>query len=205
MRILVSDTSILIDLERGGLVESAFGCGFQIAVPDLLYDKELDDEFGQRLQALGLSIAELSAQELQNAQTLHEARRALSLADCSALLCAARPDHILLTGDRVLRREAEDHGIADVHGLLWLLDRIAEAERATPDQLHAGLTRISEGDRCRLPKPEVDERLRRWGPNGDGGNRGSECTFLKCPLTLPPPSAAARLSELETGVRVHFP
>lgn len=168
MRILVSDTSILIDLERGGLVECVFGGGFQFAVPDLLYAKELDDEFGQRLQALGLAIAELSAQELQEAQTLHEARRALSLADCSALLCAARPDHILLTGDRVLRREAQDHGVAGVHGLLWLLDCIADEGQATAEQLHAGLTRIVQGDRCRLPKLEVDDRLRRWAPNKEG-------------------------------------
>ena len=37
MAILVSDTSILIDLERGELLEHAFSCGLVMAVPDLLY------------------------------------------------------------------------------------------------------------------------------------------------------------------------
>ena len=42
MIILVSDTSILIDLERGGLLEAAFSCGLTMVVPDLLYERELE-------------------------------------------------------------------------------------------------------------------------------------------------------------------
>ena len=34
--LLVSDTSVLIDLERGGLLDAVFGLPFQVAVPDLL-------------------------------------------------------------------------------------------------------------------------------------------------------------------------
>ena len=46
MIILVSDTSILIDLERGGLLEAAFACGLTMVVPDLLYERELEPENG---------------------------------------------------------------------------------------------------------------------------------------------------------------
>ena len=41
MRILVSDTSVLIDLERGVLLDSCFNLPFEFAVPDLLYAREL--------------------------------------------------------------------------------------------------------------------------------------------------------------------
>ena len=44
MIVLVSDTSVLIDLERGGLLEVAFSCGHQLVVPDLLYVLELEPE-----------------------------------------------------------------------------------------------------------------------------------------------------------------
>lgn len=37
MKILVSDTSVLIDLDRGCLVEAAFRLPFEFTVPDLLY------------------------------------------------------------------------------------------------------------------------------------------------------------------------
>ena len=36
MKVLVSDTSVLIDLERGSLLEISFALPFEFAVPDLL-------------------------------------------------------------------------------------------------------------------------------------------------------------------------
>ena len=36
MKVLVSDTSVLIDLERGALLDASFLLPFQLAVPDLL-------------------------------------------------------------------------------------------------------------------------------------------------------------------------
>jgi hypothetical protein len=48
MKILVSDTSVLIDLERGGLLVSCFRLPFEFAVPDLLYARELKDFGGRR-------------------------------------------------------------------------------------------------------------------------------------------------------------
>ena len=57
MIVLVSDTSILIDLERGGLLEAAFSCGLTMVVPDLLYERELESENGPFLRKLGLGVA----------------------------------------------------------------------------------------------------------------------------------------------------
>ncbi len=39
--VLVSDTSVLIDLHRGDLLEAALGLPHEFAVPDLLFDREL--------------------------------------------------------------------------------------------------------------------------------------------------------------------
>ena len=39
MKVLVSDTSVLIDLERGGLLEGVFELPYEFAVPDLLYGR----------------------------------------------------------------------------------------------------------------------------------------------------------------------
>lgn len=41
MVILVSDTSVIIDLERGDLLEAAFKLPYGFAVPDALYRSEL--------------------------------------------------------------------------------------------------------------------------------------------------------------------
>lgn len=163
MIVLVSDTSILIDLEKGGLLETVFSCGLTLAVPDLLYETELESENGIYLKALGLGVVSLLPEEMVIAQSVRSSRSSLSLPDCFALTCAMRDDHILLTGDRVLRNEAKAR-TRPVFGLLWLLDRVAESGVVTNQVLHEGLTRISVHPTCRLPADEVRVRLEAWAP-----------------------------------------
>ncbi len=68
MILLVADTSILIDLERGGLLESAFCGDSTFVVPDLLYERELAAENGAYLRSLGLGVIELTPNEVVLAQ-----------------------------------------------------------------------------------------------------------------------------------------
>lgn len=160
MSILVSDTSVLVDLDRGGLLEAAFTCGLVMIVPDILYERELAEHNGAYLRKLGLGVVTLEPAEVQLAQEIMTARSKLSLMDCLALSCATRAGHTLVTGDKALRTEAAGHGV-QVVGLLWLLEAM-ESAGVSNSQLHSGLTRISEHIRCRLPAGEVKGRLARW-------------------------------------------
>lgn len=162
MILLVSDTSVLIDLERGDLLPLAFATGIPMVVPDLLYDKELEPYNGAYYRALGLKVVSLQPDEVSFAQLVKTERKPLSLPDCFALSCARRQDHVLLTSDGPLRAAAKDYGV-EMYGLLWLLDGLAESGAATHSALHEGLTKISQGPRCRLPKAEVQKRLKVWG------------------------------------------
>lgn len=161
MIILVSDTSILIDLDRGGLLEAAFSCGLTMVVPDLLYDTELEQENGQYLKTLGLGVVNLNPDEVSMAQSILSQRPALSLPDCFALCCATRSGHTLITGDKALRSEAMSR-LGSVYGLLWLLDQIDASGIISKSHLFQGLTQIKAHIRCRLPKDEVNSRLDRW-------------------------------------------
>ena len=82
MIVLVSDTSILVDLERGGLLEAAFTCGLTMVVPDLLYQRELESTNGAYLRTLGLNVVELTPDELSLAQKIRMQRLALSPVRC---------------------------------------------------------------------------------------------------------------------------
>lgn len=160
MIILVSDTSVLIDLERGGLLESTFSCGLTLVVPDYLYQRELEAYNGQYLRALGLGVIELTPQEVAIAQLTMIQCKGLSLVDCFALTCAMRPSHALMTGDAILRNEAKSRN-AIVYGLLWVLD-FMESSGLAYSLLHEALNKISAGPKCRLPKDEVKKRLIKW-------------------------------------------
>ena len=56
LQVLVPDTSVLIDRERGSLLDATFRLPFEFAVPDLLYRRELQKRNGEELLKLGLSV-----------------------------------------------------------------------------------------------------------------------------------------------------
>ena len=167
-RVVVSDSSVLIDLERGPLFAAAFALPFEFCVPDLLYHLELQPFGGDRLLSMGLKIIDLDGAGVVQATGYRRAVPALSLADAFALALAQRTGSTLLTGDARLRRLAGDEKV-DCHGVLWLLDWMFNERTATPQQLHDGLVRIRDHPRCRLPKSEVNTRLRTFG-------RAGQCT-----------------------------
>jgi len=161
MTVLVSDTSVIIDLERGELLESVFRLTVDFAVPDLLFHREVAGPLGDRLLALGLRVEELSPGEVQGATVLRRADASLSLPDTFAFALAQGRQWTLLTGDAGLRRTAEAHAL-DVHGALWVLDQLEAQGACSLQVLAAGLAKASGHPRCRLPRAEVTARLNRY-------------------------------------------
>jgi predicted nucleic acid-binding protein len=160
MHILVSDTSVIIDLERANLLENVFAAGLNLVMPDLLFEREFGAD-GQRLVRLGLKVLSLDADELAFAQISHLSYKALSLPDCFALALSARENHILLTGDKALRQIAEGKLIV-CHGVLWLFDELARTKLVSKAKLARSLRELSLHPRCRLPKAEINLRLKQW-------------------------------------------
>lgn len=164
MRVLVSDTSVLVDLERGSLLEASFRLPFQLAVPDLLYERELKGYGGDDLIRLGLVVEELDGDGIMRALAYRRQVPALSVPDSFALALAQTREWVLLTGDGALRQLANDEAV-ECHGMLWLLDEIDSAAAATVQELHDGLTAISQHPRCRLPRVEIRRRLTFYANN----------------------------------------
>lgn len=162
MVLLVSDSSILIDLERGDLLELAFRYRHKMVVPDLLYERELKNYNGPHLLKLGLEVTHLNDAETSYAQQLYGLPRGgLSLPDCFAFSCGRRPGHVLLTGDRALRARAKAEGMTN-HGLLWLLDCLLQDDNSIRSALCLGIVKIISHPTCRLPHAEVAKRRAIW-------------------------------------------
>lgn len=159
--LLVSDTSVLVDLERGGILEKFFKMPFDIGVPDLLYEVELKDWKGVDLLAMGLKVMHLDADGVSLAQKYQLGNPKLSSPDTFALALAKTDNHTLLAGDANLRALAESEEV-EVHGVLWVFDLLEEQGHATTDELGKALTSISQHPRCRLPKNEIQQRLERY-------------------------------------------
>ncbi len=163
MPILVSDTSILIDLERADLLEEMFLLPFEFAVPDLLFARELVGELGDRLIQLGLRIEELTPVEVLRATIVNRQHVQLSTPDTFAFAIAESRGWGLLTGDGTLRKLATAEQI-DMHGVLWVFDQLADGAHVDFDLLHGGLSTLAAHPRCRLPAKDVQQRLVRFTP-----------------------------------------
>src|SRR5580704_3540082 len=161
MKILVSDTSVLIDLERGGFLDSCFKLPFEFAVPDLLYARELAEFGGPELVARGLRVEELTGDKVTTAQTVRGAHPQLSLPDAFAYALASARGWTLLTGDGELRALAEAERV-DFFGVLWILDRLFDGGVMEAGIIVSGLEAIAAHPRCRLPRAEIHVRLERY-------------------------------------------
>lgn len=161
MQILVSDTSVLIDIQRASLLSRIFDLPYEFIVPDVLYETELLDWMGPELVEMGLGVAELDPHETQRATLLKREQARLSTPDVFAFCLAAERGWTLLTGDGALRKEAHRQKIA-MHGVLWLFDEMENHGVCSTDQLCAGLETIRKHPRCRLPTKEMNIRLARY-------------------------------------------
>lgn len=158
VKVLVSDSSVLIDLERGGLLEATFSLADEFAVPDLLYEQELKNYGGDRLIALGLRVEHLAGELVIQAGGYRRAKPTLSIPDSFALALAKANGWTLLAGDKGLRELATAEAVS-CHGVLWLLDKLLKEEVASAAMLHDGLAAIANHPRCRLPRNEIKTRL----------------------------------------------
>lgn len=159
--LLVSDTSVLVDLHRGGILHHVFDLPFDIGVPDVLFERELKDWVGPALQPLGLRLLTLDGPGVALAQSYRAREARLSLPDAFALALAKTGGHILLAGDAALRTMAGTEHV-ECHGVLWVFDALERHDVIEPHVLLAALAMIADHPRCRLPKAEIRLRVDKY-------------------------------------------
>ena len=166
MRIIVSDSSCLIDLRKGSLLEVFLRLPYEFLIPNTLFEEELLKFTDAQKQVLidgGLKIIDLSGERVLRAQEVLRTAPRLSVHDGFAFaLAEGHPGCILLSGDGALRKLASVHKI-EVHGILWLIDEIHRCKLATASRLESVLTLFSKDVTVRLPPKELATCLKRYG------------------------------------------
>lgn len=87
----------------------------------------------------------------------------LSIPDCSVCYFARKHNVPMLTGDRRLRRYAEEHSI-EVHGILFIFDELVKHDIISTSMAADRLEELFAIN-ARLPKAEIRERINRWKNN----------------------------------------
>jgi predicted nucleic acid-binding protein len=164
MRIIISDTSCLIDLRKAALLAGFLCLPFEILIPNTLFEDELLSFTSKEKKALleaGLKVVDLPGAQVSRARDVIRVRPRLSIHDGFAFALAETHDGcILLTGDSELRSLAETSRI-EVHGVLWVCDQLFEGKLSSAAQLHAALSQLAADPAVRLPKRELAGYIRR--------------------------------------------
>lgn len=164
MRIIVSDSSALIDVRKGNLLESFLRLPYELVIPDVLLESELLSFSKGELALIRehMVIATLGAEGVERAGEIVTITPALSLIDGFALAVAEEhPGCILLAGDRRMREQADKRNI-ECRGVLWVVEELAKATLANAKTLHKALEIWSADPFVRLPREKLEEMLSRF-------------------------------------------
>ena len=164
MRIIVSDSSCLIDLRKASLLEAFLRLPFEILIPNTLFEDELLKFTPEQKQVMidgGMKVVDIPGARVIRARDLMIANPYLSLHDGFAFVLAE--DHqgcILLTGDGRLRGLASASSIT-VHGVLWVIDQI-HANGYSAKECHRALETLNGDPAVRLPARELLLAVKRY-------------------------------------------
>ena len=162
MRIIINDSSALIDLAKTQLLECLLQLPYRFVIPDVLYADELitlRHYCREQLLDIGFELGTLDGPQVGKASEYNHRYPALSLNDCFALVMTETTENaVLLTGDRRLRLVAEQHRV-ETHGILWILDQAYEQGVVEAVTLHAALLVLASDPLTRLPRKELQRRM----------------------------------------------
>ena len=118
MQVIVSDSSVLIDLAKARLIESAFGLPYEFVVIDIMFADELLDLGSYTrddLLTAGLHVSRSDGDGVETAFKYAQRYIKLSNDDSFSLALAKTTGSLLLAGDRALRSAAAEEKV-EVHG-----------------------------------------------------------------------------------------
>ena len=168
MKILVNDTNIFIDLHSVGLLEEMCRLPYEIHTVDLVVAEIADADqrriFDELVARGEISVDGFTADEVIEIVEEHSSVSGnLSIPDCSVCYFARKHNVPMLTGDRRLRRYAEEQSI-EVHGILFIFDELVKHDIISTSMAADRLEELFAIN-ARLPKAEIRERINRWKNN----------------------------------------
>ena len=158
MQLLVSDANVPIDIEHGYLTAPMFSLKITFTVPDVLFEKELKARHAHLID-FGLKIKSLSDTAVDKAIELAAKYRQPTRMDLFALSLAMAENCPLLTGDKHLRKAADQEGVP-VHGTIWLVSEMLRDEIIQLSVARIAFQKMKEAG-SRLPWEEVEKLLNR--------------------------------------------
>ncbi|PJE47071.1 MAG: hypothetical protein CUR34_05960 [Sediminibacterium sp.] len=164
MNLIVTDTNVFFDLMSIEVLPDFFGLDYEICTTDFVLNEisriDQKEQVQHFIRSKQLTIHKLSAEEIEEVVNLKTKRNLRRITDKSVLWKALQLKCRLVTGDKNLRYEAEEHGL-QVNGTLWVIKTLVESniiEPATAVLLLEKLKLVNDS----LPKEEIEKMIKQY-------------------------------------------
>lgn len=166
MNIVINDTNIFLDLFEVGLLDAFFSLPYQFHTVDFVIAEvtRADEQKAIRkfIENGKLFVKEYNARQFRSLfQFKNTCGGNLTLTDSTVIFYAQSIKRCrLLTGDRQLRKKAEERGLL-VSGILYVFELLVKRKAIPPKQAAAKLRKLFAIN-PRLPRHEVESYIAKW-------------------------------------------
>lgn len=161
MHCLITDTSILVDLERLGLLQQAGRLNHKLHIVDIVLKVECS-HLENHVIRNGFIIESLSGDELQETYRLINTTGKITIFDAMSYTLAKERGMVLATGDGPLRILARKTAVKYV-GLLWFIKEMYLQGIIKAADAAQALNTVKRDKRFRIPESYVDEIIAEIG------------------------------------------
>jgi predicted nucleic acid-binding protein len=159
VKVIVNDANILIDLVELKLLPHFFALEFEFLTTELVLAELFEEQYQSLLPYIDngtLIVHEMTGDDLTEIYLIQASRPSLSEQDCSAFYQARKNTATLITSDNTLRAFAKAEQL-EVHGHLWVFDRMVEANTITGSRACEKLSELCDiiNPKLGLPKANV--------------------------------------------------
>ncbi|MGL4909084.1 MAG: type II toxin-antitoxin system VapC family toxin [Bacteroidales bacterium] len=166
MQVVVNDTNIFIDLHTVNLLSLFFQLPIQVHTLDMVINELTNTKQKEAILQFSVTkhliIKQLSGKDILEVLSYSPQNKGnLSLTDCAVCHYAKSNDYTLLTGDKKLRKTAQENNLK-IAGILFVFDLLVEHKKLIPATASLKLQQLYNANK-RLPRQEIEKRISKWG------------------------------------------
>lgn len=168
MNILINDANILIDLAELNLLDSFASLSFELYTTDFVLNeinnKTQRDKLNEYIKVDKLVIIRTeNIIDYRGISMLKSQNRGLSIEVCSVWYYAKIMNAILITGDALLRKQAQNSSV-EVRGIIFVFDQLVSQNLLEKSYAAMKLKELRKLN-PRLPLAEIEKRIILWRKN----------------------------------------
>lgn len=162
MKLIITDTNVLFDIISIGALPEFFSLDYEICTTVFVIEEikqsdqmEAIDVF---IRAKEIKVIGFTSEEIEEILSFKTSKNFKGITDKSVLWKSHQLKCPLLTGDKKLRKEAEDQGV-EVHGSIWVITSLVNdglINKENGIQLLESLKDVNSS----LPFYEIDKLIR---------------------------------------------